>query len=655
MSGLSMKRLCIYLTYDKQGIVDDYIGYILSEMRNCAEYIVVICNMTEVFSGMDILERYSDKIICRENIGFDAGGFKEALCRFIGWDTVLQYEELILVNDSFFGPFIPMKDIFSEMENRNVDFWGLAKHGTYEEKGSIKFFEHIQSYFLVIGSTMLHSEQFKNYWEDMPFYSTFLDVVYQHEVNFTSYFKSLGYTYDVLADIEINDSQLNLANNYIQYAKISYELIEKRNFPFLKRQQFANNTLSNQTQENLFQAINYIDEKTNYDINLIWNNIIRTFDMTDLHRNLCLQYIISPERRKTVNVRNIVIMVHAMYESAIEYVCEYLDRLGEEWKSCVWVISEKENIIRGYQEQGIKGEVLHRKNSNVQIDLKKYDFVCILHDVDMTSDMTPNYVGKSYFYSVWENLLKNQNHVLGILEKFEKESRLGILAPPQPIFANYFGELGNGWDGYYEEIEGAVKKLRLNCHLSEDTPPYRIMSDLWIRGDIISQIVEHGSEYCQWLPYLWSYFAQDKGYYCGIVESVNYASMNEVNLSFYLNEILAQIKAEYGPFHNLCEMKEKLLLNGLKAFCEKNARILIYGAGYYAKKYKDFLSNVEACVVSDGEKKADYLGEFPIMYLSEVKEINKCGIVLCLNKKNQEHVLPVLKRFGVKDCFCISE
>lgn len=650
-----MKRLCIYLTYDKQGIVDDYIGYMLGEMRTCTEYIVVICNMTEVVSGMDNLRRFSDKIIYRENIGFDAGGFKEALCKYIGWDTVLEYDELVLVNDSFFGPFIPMKDVFSEMGNRNVDFWGLAKHGTYEENGNVKFFEHIQSYFLVIGYTMLHSEQFKNYWEDMPFYSAFLDVVYQHEVIFTSYFKSLGYTYDVLANTEINDSQLNFANNYIQYAKISYELIEKRNFPFLKRQPIANHTLSNQTQENLFQAIKYIDEKTNYDINLIWNNIIRTFNMADLQRNLCLQYIIAPQERKTNKKRKTAVIVYAVYEVAIEYICEYMERLGEEWKTHVWVISENEKIIRGYRKKGIKGEILQRKNSNILRDLEKYDFVCILHDVDMTSDMTPSYIGKSYFYSVWENLLKDQNHVLGILEKFEKESRLGILAPPQPVFADYFGEFGNRWNGYYEEIERTVKKLKLNCQISEDIPPYRIMSDLWIRGDILRRTIEQGAEYCKWVPYLWSYFAQDMGYYCGIVESVDYASMNEANLSFYLNEIIAQIKAEYGSFHNFCEMKEKLFLNGLKAFCENNTRILIYGAGYYAEKYKNILSNVEACVVSDGEKKSDYLGELPIIYLSEIEEINKCGIVLCLNKKNQEHVLPILKRLGVKECFCIPE
>ena len=93
-----MKRLCIFLTYDKDKIIDRYVGYMLKELKSCVQYLVVVCNMTEIVRGAEILEKYADKILYRENIGFDAGGFKEALCDYIGWDTVLKYDELILAN-----------------------------------------------------------------------------------------------------------------------------------------------------------------------------------------------------------------------------------------------------------------------------------------------------------------------------------------------------------------------------------------------------------------------------------------------------------------------------------------------------------------------------------------------------------------------------
>lgn len=648
-----MKRICIFLTYDKDKIIDQYIGYMLKELKSCVQYLAVVCNMTEVVFGTEILEEYADTIFYRENIGFDAGGFKEALCNYIGWNTVLEYDELILVNDSMFGPFRPMKDIFSEMENKEVDFWGLAKHGTHE--GTHQFSEHIQTYFLAVRSRMLHSDEFKEYWERLPYYSEFLDVVYQHEVKFTSYFYSLGYTYDVLADIEANDSKINYRNNYIQYSAISYELIKKRNFPFFKKQPIAFNTLYMQTQENLYQSINYIDKETDYDVNLIWDNIIRTLNMADLQRSLHFQYIISSEKKEIMVEKNIAIIIYAEYKATVEYVLEYVNRLNEEWRSSVCVISSKDEVIKAYERQGIRGKKLYEWQGCVSDEICENDFICVLHDVDVTSDIKPSCNGKSYFYCIWENLLKDKNHVLGILEKFEEEDRLGFLAPPQSNFADYFGMLGNGWDGTYEKVNEITEKLELKCPLSIDKPPFRVTDNFWIRGNILKQIEKLETKDYKYIPYLWSYLAQGMGYYSGIVESTTFASMNEVNILYYINKVANQIKLEYGSFNNFYEMEEKIFLGALNIFCGKFSRILVYGTGYYARKYKKYIPNIEMYVVSDGQKKEKFFEGIPVVYLSEVRRINECGIVLCLNKKNQNQVLPILREHGIKNYFCVKE
>ena len=130
-----MKRICIYLTYDKQKIVDQYIGYMLKELKNCTDYLAVVCNEPQIVRGKEILETYADDIFYRENIGFDAGGYKDALCNYIGWDKILSFDELVLVNDSMFGPFIPMKSIFNKMDEKSVDFWGLLKHAEFRKTG----------------------------------------------------------------------------------------------------------------------------------------------------------------------------------------------------------------------------------------------------------------------------------------------------------------------------------------------------------------------------------------------------------------------------------------------------------------------------------------------------------------------------------------
>lgn len=648
-----MKRLCIYLIYDKENIIDRYIGYILNELKTCIDHMIVVCNMPEVESGIEILEKYADKVFYRRNIGFDAGGFKEALCSLIGWDIVLKYDELVLINDSMFGPFCCMRDIFRKMEEKSVDFWGLTKCGQFIHANKGYVSEHIQTYFIAIRFKMLHDSCFLEYWENLPYYKSFDDVVWKHETKFTKYFADLGYTYDALAETKVNDSEFNLSNNYSQYATISYELIRKRNFPFLKKQQIAYNTLSKQTQENLYQALTYIDKETDYDVNLIWDNIIRTLNMKDLQRSLHLQYIISSEKKKLIDNRSAAIIIYAEYKEAAEYVLEYLDKLTLEPTYFIQIVSKKDDVLKAYEKERICGRNIHLEKEIDVPFLCTYNFVCFLHDTDMTSDINPSCMGKSYFYCIWENLFKNENHILGILEKFEKESRLGFLAPPSPNFADYFGELGSGWKGNYEIVKGIAERLHLHCPISEEKAPFRVTEDFWIRGNILKQFMELETNERQYVPYLWSYFAQDMGYYSGIVESTEYASMNEVNLNYYLDRIASQIKYGYGNFDSFSEMEEKLLSGALTKFCEKHSRILIYGTGYYAKKCKDFLKNVEACVVSDGQNKADCFEGFPVMYLSEVLDLNKCGIVLCLNKKNQEQALAELKKYGACDWYCI--
>lgn len=648
-----MKRLGIYLIYDKDKIIDSYIDYMLGELKTCIDYLVVVCNMPEVIRGADILEKHADEIFFRENIGFDAGGFKTALCELVGWEKILQYEELLLINDSMFGPFCSMKDIFSRMDKKPVDFWGLTKHKEFIRQDKEFIAEHIQTFFLCIRFRMLQSTSFREYWERLPYYKTFGEVVWGHETKFTSYFANMGYTYEVLADTRANDSKIKFENNFSQYALLSCELIKKRNFPFLKKQQIAYNTLAQQTQENLSQAIRYIDKNTDYDVNLIWENLIRTMHMSDLQRSLCLQYIIPSAENAPKGKGSIAIVIFAEHREAAEYVLEYIDNLEAEFP--VQIISENKEILEAYCSHARNKEGMSWKQRCDLASLSWYDLVCVLHDADVTSDVKPSYEGKACFYCIWENLLKDRSHILGIAEKFEQEEKLGFLAPPQPNFGDHFEELGLGWNEKYEEVKEIAGRLGLRCPVYEDYPPFRITDSFWIRGNILKCLNEIREEEEPYLPYLWICLAQHMGYYSGIVESTDYASMNEVNMQYYLKRLIGQVKSEYGNFKSFDEMGTKLSSGILKAFCKKHSRILIYGAGYYAQKYKSLLPEAEACIVSDGHKTADSFEGIPIRYLSEIRSPQECGVVICLNRKNQKQVIPFLEQYGIKNYFCISQ
>lgn len=392
------KRICIFVTYDKQNIVDEYIAYILSELKENCNYLVVICNYPEIKMGREYVEKYASQVFYRKNRGFDCGGFKDAMCNFIGWDIIDMYDELVLVNDSFFGPFIPLSNIFSEMETRKVDFWGVIAHAYLKRKKDQDIPEHLQSFFLTIQTRMLHSKEFRGFWESLPYFGTFSDAVKGYEHIFTEYFKKKGFKYSCFANIKNNNSE-NPENNYWQYAYISYELIAKRNFPFLKKQQLSYDMLEHQTQENYLRAIEYIDKNTNYDVNLIWKNIIRTLDVNDIYRNFHLNFII--DRNKVACKRGenykVLICARVNHMSAFEFVSEYLTSINKENEAIhILVYSDDVDLIRKYNTIGLN--ILQSQSRYVFFEtITEYDYICYIHDYDLSSKIQPSYINKSLF------------------------------------------------------------------------------------------------------------------------------------------------------------------------------------------------------------------------------------------------------------------
>lgn len=163
-SDMNKKRLAICAIYDKYGIIDESILYLLREMRAISTHLLAVCNGVIEEKSVKILRSYVDKVYLRDNSGFDVEAYKYVLENCLGWDIVHEYDELILFNTTFFGPFCSMQTIFDAMDFKALDFWGLTEHGAMRV-GECQIYTHVQSYFLVITSRLLHSEDFSIFWE----------------------------------------------------------------------------------------------------------------------------------------------------------------------------------------------------------------------------------------------------------------------------------------------------------------------------------------------------------------------------------------------------------------------------------------------------------------------------------------------------------
>ena len=171
LDKLTAKRLLIYFIYDRDGIVDDYIFYMLDDLDKNVEDIFVVVNGNLEAKSKERLKFYTDQILERENKGFDVWAYKEAM-ETLGWEKLKTYDEVILMNYTIMGPIYPLKEMFDTMAERDLDFWGVTKFHQVDMDpfGTVPYGylpDHIQTHFLVFRKTLVESRELQHYWETM--------------------------------------------------------------------------------------------------------------------------------------------------------------------------------------------------------------------------------------------------------------------------------------------------------------------------------------------------------------------------------------------------------------------------------------------------------------------------------------------------------
>lgn len=251
--------LAIMSIYDPDGIIDDYIIFYLLSLKTVTNRIVVVVNGKLTNSGRHKLNSITEEIYIRENTGFDFGAYKDVLENYLKCEDVIQYQELILCNDTCFGPLIPFTDIFSKMNIEDLKVWSI----NYIDD---LLLPHFQSYFLVfrdetieIMLNFLHNEVDSKTTELTQAHG------YEHglsEVLLMNHIKSGFYTF-------------KYQKNYnIDIFKAPDHAIKSLGYPMLKKKAFSQEFY---IKENCMEALRLIEEKTEYPLEYIRKNVKRIY------------------------------------------------------------------------------------------------------------------------------------------------------------------------------------------------------------------------------------------------------------------------------------------------------------------------------------------------------------------------------------------
>lgn len=477
-----MKRIAFYLFWEKEGIVDRYIPYCLEKLREHVEHIVVISNGPLSSSGRVELERVADEVWERDNVGFDVWGYKEALERF-GFEELQEYDEVILLNYTFFGPVYPFSEMFDKTDSWDVDFWGITEHGEidphYFASGGV-LPRHIQSHWLAVRKSLLKSPAFRHYWATMPLIKTYDQSVDRHEARFAKYFEERGFTWDVVYRREDFPGDNPILDDVVQ--------ITMERCPILKRRTFFHDPLYMSDHAIIARDVIDILEKTSdYPLELIWDNVARTMEPRVVATNFSLHRIYSDalevteeERARTREMRALVVL-HCYYVDMIDELMDYADRLPCERHVVVTTdTADKRALLEAaLSARGVTSYEVRVTESNAGRDVSAflvgcadllrsddYDIVMKLHSKRSPQDGPV--VGGWFKRHLFGNLLHSENYAVNVVNLFAERPELGMVIPP--IIHIGFPTMGQGWFLNKEPAAALCEKLGIRTPLDESTP-----------------------------------------------------------------------------------------------------------------------------------------------------------------------------------------
>lgn len=363
-----MKRIAIYVHYEKKGRFLNFEKFFVSELLKDFSKVIVVANgeIDETdLTGFDSVE-----IVRRENKGFDFGAWKDVITERYERE-IKNYEQLLITNNSIYGPVGTFSEMISEMDKRNCDFWGINRHPAKDcciIKGddATRCYEHLQSYWIVFKSRLLRSNDFISYWRNLPELDTFIKAVGYGEVRLTHHFEQLGYSSGSFADFQKYSSLSDLNPCFF-----TYEQVKEDRIPVIKRKYFYDyfeQAASFNIELKARQLLDYLSSSGLYNIDYIREDLYSAAGFRQLFHSLglfrCLPEMADTAEKKGFNKTKLLLVINDRTNR--NAVTDWLKMLASDWELVVIKTSvdlddnnvsfthySKEDLVSGREQEPV--------------------------------------------------------------------------------------------------------------------------------------------------------------------------------------------------------------------------------------------------------------------------------------------------------------
>ncbi|MCP4569764.1 MAG: hypothetical protein GY841_19460, partial [FCB group bacterium] len=241
----SHKRICLFAGYN----ADNKIAvHVLDYLRELSRY----CDVYYLADGeLEPNELEKAKSLCnnawvKDHGKYDFGSYSELARDYVGWETISQYDELILANDSCFclqefGP------VFAKMDNESTDVWCLMATDELNTDRifSLEDYQKIPSkkipmfcagsYFLAFRRSVVEDKRFRDFLNEVKIGQNRQQICLKYEMGLTANLIKWGYRISGFIKVVYKNAAI--------YGEQAFRLL-KQGFPLLKARIFIDNPMS---------------------------------------------------------------------------------------------------------------------------------------------------------------------------------------------------------------------------------------------------------------------------------------------------------------------------------------------------------------------------------------------------------------------------
>ena len=194
-------RAAIFVHYDTAGAVHDYHLEALTALVGAGCRVTLVTN-AEQFDAASAarVAPLVHAVLVRRNRGYDFGAWRDGLHALGDLD---RYDQLILCNDSVYGPFCPLAPLLAKADPDQADVWGMTEgrnHGP-----------HLQSYFLLFHRRATLSAAFARFWAQLPYIDDKFAVIEAGELGLSRRLLAAGLRLRALFPYEAAEARFRAA------------------------------------------------------------------------------------------------------------------------------------------------------------------------------------------------------------------------------------------------------------------------------------------------------------------------------------------------------------------------------------------------------------------------------------------------------------